>query len=77
VVFRGGRQGERDKLLLNLVYRHGLRVSEAIDLRWTDFDLDAQKARPFRVRRLRGSKDTVHTLEPEHRTLIAQGEIGV
>jgi type 1 fimbriae regulatory protein FimB len=60
-----GRQGQRDKLLLNLMYRHGLRVSEAIDLRWTDFDLDAPKARPFWVRRLKGSKDTVHTLEPD------------
>ena len=60
-----GRQGERDKLLLTLMFRHGLRVSEAIDLRWTDFDLDAPKARPFWVRRLKGSKDTVHTLEPD------------
>ena len=60
-----GRQGERDKLLLTLMYRHGLRVSEAVDLRWTDFDLDAPKARPFWVRRLKGSKDTVHTLEPD------------
>jgi type 1 fimbriae regulatory protein FimB len=71
-----GRQGERDKLLLTLMFRHGLRVSEAIDLRWTDFDLDAPKARPFFdldapkarpfwVRRLKGSKDPVHTLEPD------------
>jgi integrase len=60
-----GRKGERDKLLLNLMYRHGLRVSEAIDLRWTDFDLDVPKARPFWVRRLKGSKDSVHTLEPD------------
>ncbi len=60
-----GRQGERDKLLLTLIYRHGLRVSEAVDLRWTDFDLDAPKARPFHVRRLKGSKDTTHTLEPD------------
>jgi integrase len=60
-----GRQGERDKLLLTLMYRHGLRVSETVDLRWTDFDLDAPKARPFWVRRLKGSKDTVHTLEPD------------
>lgn len=60
-----GRRGERDKLLLTLIYRHGLRVSEAIDLRWTDFDLDAPKDRPFYVRRLKGSKDSVHTLEPD------------
>ena len=31
-----GRRGERDKLLLTLMFRHGLRVSEAIDLRWSD-----------------------------------------
>jgi integrase len=60
-----GRRSERDKLLLTLMFRHGLRVSEAIDLRWSDFDLDAPKARPFWVRRLKGSKDTVHTLEPD------------
>src|ERR1700677_4615510 len=44
---RTGRQAERDKPLLTLIYRHGLRGSEAGDLRWTDFDLDAPKARPF------------------------------
>ena len=60
-----GRQGERDKLLLTLLYRHGLRVSEAIDLRWGDFDLDAPRHRTLRVRRLKGSKDSVHTLEPD------------
>jgi integrase len=60
-----GRQGERDTLLLTLMYRHGLRVSEAVDLRWTDFDLDAPRDRPFRVRRLKGCKESVHTLEPD------------
>jgi len=62
---RVGRQRERDKLLLMIMYRHGLRVSEAIDLRWTDFDLDAPRARPFYVRRIKGSKDSAHTLEPD------------
>jgi integrase len=61
-----GRNPERDKLLLTLMYRHGLRVSEAVDLRWTDFDLDAPRDRPFRVRRLKGgSTNRVHTLEPD------------
>ena len=70
VAARLGRQSERDKLLLTLIYRHGLRVSEAVDLRWTDFDLDALKARPFHVRRLKGSKDSVHTLEPDTARLL-------
>lgn len=65
-----GRQAERDRLLLTLIYRHGLRVSEAVDLRWTDFDLDAPKARPFHVRRLKASKDAVHTLEPDTARLL-------
>jgi integrase len=40
------------------MFRHGLRVSEVIDLRWPDFELDAPRDRPFYVRRLKGSKDT-------------------
>jgi integrase len=43
---------------------HGLRLSEAIDLRWSDFDLES-KQRTLFVRRLKGSKDSVHTLEPD------------
>jgi type 1 fimbriae regulatory protein FimE len=31
---RTGRHRLRDRTLLLLVFRHGLRVSEAIDLRW-------------------------------------------
>jgi integrase len=60
-----GRNGERNRLLLTLMYRHGLRVSEAIALRWRDFDLDAPRDKPFWVRRNKGSKDTMHTLEPD------------
>ena len=59
-----GRQPDRDKLLLTMLFRHGLRLSEAIDLRWSDFDLDS-KQRTLFVRRLKGSKDSVHTLEPD------------
>ena len=59
-----GRQPDRDKLLLTMLFRHGLRLSEAIDLRWSDFDLES-KQRTLFVRRLKGSKDSVHTLEPD------------
>jgi site-specific recombinase XerD len=45
-----------------VIYRHGLRVSEACDLRWDDIDL---RKRTIIVRRLKGSTDSVHYLERE------------
>ena len=71
---RIGRQRERDQLLLTMIYRHGLRVSEAVDLRWTDFDLNASRDRPFWVRRVKGSRTTTHTLEPDTARLLARAK---
>lgn len=44
------RHGDRDHLIGLLIYRHGLRVSEACDLRWDDLDLGK---RTIIVRRLK------------------------
>jgi site-specific recombinase XerD len=54
------RHGHRDWLIALLIYRHGLRVSEACDLRWDDIDLTR---RTIIVRRLKGSTDSSHYLE--------------
>jgi integrase len=35
---KSNRHGQRDWLIGLLIYRHGLRVSEACDLRWDDID---------------------------------------
>lgn len=51
---------ERNRLLLLMMYRHGLRVSEATALRWLDLDL---KRRTVHVHRLKGGRDAVHTLQ--------------
>ena len=40
------RHGHRDWLIALLIYRHGLRVSEACDLRWDDIDM-ADAPLPF------------------------------
>ena len=61
------RHGHRDWLIGLLIYRHGLRVSEACDLRWDDIDLTK---RTIVVRRLKGSTDSSHYLErDEHKAL--------
>jgi site-specific recombinase XerD len=57
---KGNRHGHRDWLIGLIIYRHGLRVSEACDLRWDDIDLPK---RTIIVRRLKGSTDSVHYLE--------------
>lgn len=53
-------RGYPDWLIGLLIYRHGLRVSEACDLRWDDIDLPK---RTIIVRRLKGSNDSSHYLE--------------
>ena len=59
-----GRQPLRDQCLLRLLYRHGLRASEARNAKWTDFDIMAGSGpKTFHVRRLKGSVDSVHTLD--------------
>ena len=57
---RANRHGPRDWLIGLMIYRHGLRVSEACDLRWDDIDL---AARTIVIRRLKGSRDRTHYLE--------------
>jgi type 1 fimbriae regulatory protein FimB/type 1 fimbriae regulatory protein FimE len=54
------RHGERDRLVGLIIYRHGLRVSEACELRWDDIDF---AKRTIMVRRLKGSHDSTHYLE--------------
>ena len=62
---RQNRHGHRDWLIGLLIYRHGLRVSEACDLRWDDIDL---AKRTIIVRRLKGSLDSGHYLERDELT---------
>lgn len=57
-----GRNGLRDWLMITMAAHHGFRVSELIDLKWDDIDLDAGE---IVVNRLKGSKSTVHPLAGE------------
>lgn len=56
------RYGKRDYLLFLLMYRHGLRVSEAIVLKVSDFDL---KYGRMKVARLKRGLSVEHPMEPD------------
>lgn len=62
-----GRHGHRDATLILLAYRHGLRVSELVALRWDVVDL---KAGTLHVSRAKNGTPSVHPLRgPELRAL--------
>jgi len=63
------RNPERDHCLLGMMFRHGLRVSEAIGLRLTDIDLEQAT---FHVHRLKESASGAHPIyQPDRKALVA------
>ena len=54
-----GRHGNRDAAMILLAFRHGLRVSELISLRWQQVDL---KSGLLQVHRLKNGLDSTHPL---------------
>ena len=64
---RVGRHGHRDSTLILLSYRHGLRVTELVSLRWEQVDL---KQGLMHVNRLKHGNPSVHPVRgPELRAL--------
>jgi type 1 fimbriae regulatory protein FimB/type 1 fimbriae regulatory protein FimE len=66
---RRGRYGQRDACLLLLAYRHGLRVSEVVNLRWDQIDL---KAGHLHVRRLKSGTPSTHPLQGDELRALRQ-----
>jgi integrase len=56
---RGNRWGHRDATAILIAYRHGLRASELVELRWDDVDFTTGK---LHVRRAKGGMTSVHPL---------------
>ena len=62
-----GRHGHRDSALIMIAFRHGLRVSELVALRWDMIDL---KQGVMHVSRLKNGVNSTHPLRgPELRAL--------
>ena len=55
-----GRHGHRDGTLIMTGFRHGLRISELANLKWSQVDLEQGR---IHIKRKKGSNDTVHALE--------------
>ncbi|MEM1239744.1 MAG: tyrosine-type recombinase/integrase [Cyanobacteria bacterium P01_H01_bin.26] len=63
-----GRYSIRDLTLLLLMYRHGLRASEAASLRWDTVLMDDSL---LNIKRLKGSKSGVHPLKADELAALA------
>lgn len=61
-VTKGNRNEARDHCLLLLMYRHGLRVSEACVLTLSQVDIES---RVLHVERLKQGLSTTHPLRPD------------
>ena len=62
-----GRHKTRDRTLILALYRHGLRVSEAIELKWDHVDF---KRAEMHVRRLKGGTPAVHPIRGDELCLL-------
>jgi type 1 fimbriae regulatory protein FimB/type 1 fimbriae regulatory protein FimE len=57
---KAGRHGQRDATLILIMARHGLRVTEAIDLQWDQIDFAKGH---LHVQRLKRGIDSVHPIQ--------------
>jgi type 1 fimbriae regulatory protein FimB/type 1 fimbriae regulatory protein FimE len=55
----GNRHGHRDATMILVAYRHGLRVSELVDLRWDQVDF---KTATLHVRRVKAGTPSTHPI---------------
>jgi type 1 fimbriae regulatory protein FimB/type 1 fimbriae regulatory protein FimE len=56
---KGNRHGHRDATMVLVTYRHGLRVSELVDLRWDQVDF---KTATLHVRRVKAGTPSTHPI---------------
>jgi type 1 fimbriae regulatory protein FimB/type 1 fimbriae regulatory protein FimE len=69
VAGKRSRYGQRDACLILLAYRHGLRVSELVALRWDQADL---KAGLLHVRRAKNGTPSTHPMQGDELRALRQ-----
>lgn len=62
-----GRHRRRDRVLLLTAYRHGLRVSELIDLRWCQINMQSAE---MHVNRIKNGTASVQPIEGDEMRLL-------
>ena len=61
------RNPTRDRLLILMAFRHALRVSELVDIRWQQIDLDSQT---IHIRRAKNGTPGIHGLQGDELRLL-------
>jgi len=56
---KGNRNGHRDSTMILMAFRHGLRVSELVDLRWDQIDFNQAT---LHVRRVKAGTPATHPI---------------
>jgi len=64
---RTGRNGSRDEALILIAYRHGMRVSELVSLRWNQVEL---KAGLLHVTRRKNGTPSTHPLQGDELRIL-------
>ena len=63
------RYPQRDATMILVIYRHGLRATEACDLEWSQVDLDSAS---LHVRRAKNGKPAVHPIRGDELRALRQ-----
>jgi integrase len=63
------RYPRRDAAMILVIYRHGLRAAEAVDLEWSQVDLDSAT---LHVRRVKAGKPSSHPIRGDELRLLRQ-----
>jgi type 1 fimbriae regulatory protein FimB/type 1 fimbriae regulatory protein FimE len=64
---KGNRWGRRDAAMILVCYRHGLRASELVDLRWDQVDFNTAT---LHVRRVKAGTPSVHPIRGDELRML-------